>query len=83
MRRMLITIPKYLFEPRNGKDHFQHLYLTSIKEMGQDLLDMNFFVDLVSHVRKQPKKIHERTLLAPEDLEHNFFVLNLLRPKKG
>jgi len=76
-------IPKYLVEPRNGRDHFQIFYLTSIEEMGQELLDMKFFVNLVSHVLKKPKTIHEITLLEPKYLENTFFILNLLGPKKG
>jgi len=77
------SIPKYLVEPRNDRAHFQLLYLMSIKEMGQELLDMKFFVGLVSHVRKKPKTIHEKTLLASEDLDHSFFVFNILSPKNG
>jgi len=83
IRILEIPIPKYLVEPRNGRAHFHLLYLMSIKEMGQDLLDMYFFINLVSHVRKKPKTIHERTPLGSEDLEHSFFVFNLLGPKKG
>jgi len=77
------SIPKYLVEPKNGRAHFQLFYLISIEEMGQGLLDMNFFVFLVSHVRKKPKKIHEKTLLVPEDPKHSFFMFNLLGPRKG
>jgi len=77
------SIPKYLVEPRNSRAHFQILYLTSIEEMGPNLLDMNLFIDSVSHLWKKPKRIHEINLLAPKDLEHYFFILNLLSLKKG